>query len=99
MLRDRSSALVLSDSPSSSSSMLHHRASLLPTLLQPATNTRIYSNAPSAEARRTVPLPKEDLVAYIASGNKPRTNWRCERIFGGVCFSRLRDIIGTNGIP
>ena len=43
-------------------------------------DTRIFSNAPSVEAKRTVPLPKEDLVAYLKSGCKPRTNWRCAKL-------------------
>jgi len=39
-------------------------------------DVRLYANAPAVEARRTVPLPKEDLVDYIASGCKPRSAWR-----------------------
>ena len=39
--------------------------------------SRILSNAPSVEAKRLVPLPKEDLVNYLKSGCKSRANWRC----------------------
>ena len=45
---------------------LHHRP-----------DTRVRSNAPSVEAKRLIPLPKEDLVAYLKSGCKPKTDWRC----------------------
>lgn len=38
--------------------------------------SRLYSNAPSVEAKRTTPLPKEELVAYLKSGCRPRSNWR-----------------------
>lgn len=38
--------------------------------------SRLYSNAPSVEAKRTTPLPKEELVAYLKSGCRPRSKWR-----------------------
>lgn len=38
--------------------------------------SRLYSNAPSVEAKRTTPLLKEELVAYLKSGCRPRSNWR-----------------------
>jgi hypothetical protein len=34
------------------------------------------AGAPTVEAKRTEPLPKEELVKYIASGCKPRDKWR-----------------------
>ena len=40
-------------------------------------DVRLCANAPAVEARRTVPLPKEELVNYIASGCKPKDQWRC----------------------
>eukprot|EP00195_Chlamydomonas_chlamydogama_P012078 CAMPEP_0202896458 /NCGR_PEP_ID=MMETSP1392-20130828/5462_1 /ASSEMBLY_ACC=CAM_ASM_000868 /TAXON_ID=225041 /ORGANISM="Chlamydomonas chlamydogama, Strain SAG 11-48b" /LENGTH=492 /DNA_ID=CAMNT_0049581827 /DNA_START=127 /DNA_END=1605 /DNA_ORIENTATION=- len=37
---------------------------------------RVYSNAPAVAERRTVPLPKEDLVNYLKSGCRPKSAWR-----------------------
>jgi hypothetical protein len=34
------------------------------------------ANAPAVEARRTTPLPKHELVEYLAKGCRPRSNWR-----------------------
>ena len=39
-------------------------------------DVRLMANAPAVEARRMVPLPKEDLIANLKSGNKPRSAWR-----------------------
>lgn len=49
-------------------------------LAPPLRDARLYANAPSVAERRTVPLPKEDLVNYIASGCKPKDKWRSVRM-------------------
>ena len=38
---------------------------------------RARSNVPSTEAKRLEPLPKEDLVNYLKSGCRPKSEWRC----------------------
>jgi hypothetical protein len=53
----------------------------------------------------TQPLTKDDLVAYLASGCKPRERWRCAHVgcacngaAGKLCalLLILRDVVGFN---
>lgn len=61
-----------SQSRSGIASPLHHAS----TSQHAARDVRLRANVPSAEAKRLVPLPKEDLVNYLKSGCRPRSQWR-----------------------
>lgn len=47
----------------------------MPSCRPDRSGTRLYANVPAMAERRTAPLPKADLVAYIASGCRPRDKW------------------------
>ncbi|KAL6759220.1 gamma-glutamylcysteine synthetase [Haematococcus lacustris] len=43
---------------------------------RPGRSTRLHANVPATAPRRTAPLPKQELVDYIASGCRPKEQWR-----------------------